>query len=508
MPIGARGGLRLLAGIKLSASIAAVSANGPIESRISERIADWQSQLLQLNRRNNLLYFKGNPEQERTGSGRRATLRCVPITNYYPDKIDEYLQRARKGRTFDFAARRRRPRGFEVKPASGDSEQPADDIEVVSGELKTDIDPLELQRVLQRFLKQEREWLEEQGLNILFLAVGFLEWVDEEGEQAKSPLLLLPVDLRRSSPRDPFRLSREDDDASDNATLRHKLRELDVYLPEFEHDTYAAYLGAVSERMTEKIGWRVTNEVALATFQYTKLAMWEDLQTMRDDGVTHALVRRLAGEDRAEESNGAAAVSDFPPDDELAGGGLDDIIDPRSTFTVLPADHSQLRAVAAAKSGQDLVIHGPPGTGKSQTIVNIISNLLAHGKSVLFVSEKSVALDVVKERLEQEGLGVFCLDLHSDRAKKSSVYEQLRSSLQDKRLSKKFAFDSHQLEDSRSKLNDVVRALHETRRPLGRSVYQVHGEYALLRDLPRRGVLRAQSPLYRRLLFGGDYRTN
>ena len=408
----------------------------------------------------------------------------MPITNFGPDEIDEYLQRARKGRTFDFAARRRRPRGVQVGPISGDSERTDDDIELQPGDLTTDIGPLPLQRVLQRLFKQEREWMEEQGLNVLFLAVGFLEWIDEQGGQAKSPLLLLPCDLKRSSPRKPFRLSREDDDAANNATLRHKLREFDISLPEFEHESYSKYLDAVSRLVTDRQGWGVTREVALATFQYTKLAMWEDLEGMRRAGVTHPLVRRLAGQDSANESNGVAATSDLPPDADLAGGGLDDIIDLRSTFTVLPADHSQLRAVAAAGSGQNLVIHGPPGTGKSQTIVNIISNLLAHGKRVLFVSEKSVALDVVKERLERENLGVFCLDMHSDRARKSSVYEQLQRSLDDKGLVRSFPFNSQQLEDRRSTLNNVVRALHEIRRPLGRSVYQVQGEYALLRDLP------------------------
>ena len=458
--------------------------NGPVDDRIDAAIERWQSQLLQLNRRNNLLYFKGNPEQALTGPRRRATLHCVPITNHGPDEIDEYLQGARKGRTFDFAERRRRPRGFEVEPASGDSDRPDNDVEVVSGDLKTEIEPLALQRVLQRFFKRDREWQEEQGLNVLFLAVGFLEWIDQEGEQAKSPLLLLPCDLKRSSPRDPFVLSREDDDASDNATLRHKLREFDVTLPEFEHESYSEYLDVVSRLVAGRAGWSVTNEVVLAIFQYTKLAMWEDLEEMRGTGMTHPLVRRLAGEELAEESNGAVTGSEFPPDSELAGGGLDDIIDLRTTFAVLPADHSQLRAIAAARSGQNLVIHGPPGTGKSQTIVNIISNLLAHGKRVLFVSEKSVALDVVKDRLERENLGVFCLDMHSERAKKSSVYGQLRKSRDDERRLHHFGFKQKALEDSRAALNDVVRSLHKTRRPLGRSIYQIHGEYAQVRDLP------------------------
>ena len=135
-------------------------------------------------------------------------------------------------------------------------------------------------------------------------------------------------------------------------------------------------------------------------------------------------------------------------------------------------------AVAATWS-----IHGPPGTGKSQTIVNIVSNLLTHGKRVLFVSEKSVALDVVKDRLDQPGLGVFCLDMHSDRASKTSVYEQLRNSIEDICQVSEPDYGYADLEVSRTTLNDVVRALHKERQPLRRSIYQVQGLYAQ-RHLP------------------------
>ena len=148
-----------------------------------------------------------------------------------------------------------------------------------------------LQRVLLRFLRKEREWMEEQGINVLFLAAGFLEWVDEERERAKARSCCCPADLRRPSPREAFVLSREDDDATANATLRHKLRQFDIALPEFNHDTYAEYLDEVSDRVRERAGWRVTYEVVLSTFQYTKLAMWEDLEQMRTVGVTHPLVR-------------------------------------------------------------------------------------------------------------------------------------------------------------------------------------------------------------------------
>ncbi len=462
-----------------------MAKNGSAEiDTVDAAVARWQSHLLQLNRSNNLLYFKGNTAPKDPKSGRRATIRCVPISRFNPDGIDDHLQRARRGRTFDYARRRRRRRGTALEPATSEPVEADADIEFMPGDLTTDVEPLALQRVLLRFLRKEREWMEEQGINVLFLAAGFLEWIDEDRERAKAPLLLLPVDLQRSSPREPFVLRREDDDATANATLRHKLREFEITLPEFDHETYKDYLREVSELLVERDGWRVTHEVVLSTFQYTKLAMWEDLDQMRSVGVTHPLVRRLAGESLVLDSDGATPRDAFPTDSELAGGRLDDILNVRQEIVVLPADHSQLRAVAAARDGANLVIHGPPGTGKSQTIVNIISNLLAHGKRVLFVSEKSVALDVVKDRLDTEDLGVFCLDMHSDRASKTSVYEQLRSSIEASGQVTVFDFGFAELEANRRTLNKVVRALHEPRQPLGRSVYEIHGEYAQLRDLP------------------------
>ncbi|MYB76612.1 MAG: DUF4011 domain-containing protein, partial [Chloroflexi bacterium] len=451
---------------------------------VDAAVARWQSQLLQLNRSNNLLYFKGNTAPKEPKSGRRSTIRCVPINRFNPDGIDDYLQRARKGRTFDYARRRRRRRGRTLEPATTEPVEADAEIEFVPGDLPTDVEPLALQRVLLRFLRKEREWMEEQGINVLFLAAGFLEWIDEDRERARAPLLLLPCDLQRSSPGEPFVLRREDDDATANATLRHKLGEFEITLPEFDHETYTEYLREVSELIAGRDGWRVTQEVVLSTFQYTKLAMWEDLDQMRSVGVTHPLVRRLAGESLVLDSDGTSLRDVFPSDSELAGGRLDDILSVGQEVAVLPADHSQLRAVAAARHGANLVIHGPPGTGKSQTIVNIISNLLAEGKRVLFVSEKSVALDVVKDRLDSEELGVFCLDMHSDRASKTSVYEQLRSSIEAGGQGTQIEYGFSELEANRRTLNEVVRGLHESRQPLGRSVYEIHGEYAQLRDLP------------------------
>ena len=143
-----------------------------------------------------------------------------------------------------------------------------------------------------------------------------------------------------------------------------------------------------------------------------------------------------------------------------------------------------MRAITAARSGHNLVVHGPPGTGKSQTIANITSTLMADDKSVLLVSEKTAALDVVKSRLDERGLGVFCLDLHSERGKKTNVYQQLRGSVDDQRAVRSLKFAYSALAERRDRLNQVVRALHQLRRPLERTAFQVQGSFAKVREVP------------------------
>lgn len=447
--------------------------------RIALRISEWQKRLLQLDRRNNLLYFK---------PGRSA----VGIVGIAPDDMDRRLQASRKGLAFTYAERPRLPRGgVEQVPGGEDAADPAADesSRIIEGELRTDCEPLDLQRRLRNLHRRDREWEEEQGLNILFLAAGFLDWVDATGEPARSPLLLMPCDLGRNSPRDPFRLHREDDDAVVNPTLRHQLSELGLELPEFGDESsegdesIEAYIAAVDQLVGHRPGWAVNAELMLSGFTFSKLAMYEDLDRMRQYGVQSDLTRQLAGGAASEDDSNVPSA--MPSADELAGGGLDELLDVRDQHAVLPADFSQLRAIQQARTGANLVIHGPPGTGKSQTIANLIATLLADGKQVLFVSEKMAALDVVKRRLEQCGLGSFCLDLHSDRGRKREVYEQLRTALADHRGRIAPSVPLDELIESRNHLNRVVRLLHERREPLGLSVYQVQGRFAPLQDLPR-----------------------
>ena len=361
-----------------------------------------------------------------------------------------------------------------------------DQEEVTPGDLSSDTPVEELQRKLGRLRAKAKEWNEEQGINVLFLALGFLHWYDEDGVEAEAPLLLLGVHLDRPSPRDPSVLNEDDDDISINPTLAVKLQDrFGIEIPDFEDEPASEYLDKVHKLIASKRGWDVNNKVYLANFAYSKLAMWTDLQLIRDEGTSHPIVRTLAGDPSAESPlSGAPMATPLDEMERQVAGGLDDILDIRDQYAVLPADYSQLIAIAAAKEGRNLVLHGPPGTGKSQTIANIISATIASGKTALFVSEQSAALDVVKRRLDESGLGVFCLDLHSDRANKSSVYQQLGESVNDPKLVNPLEFDYDSLTVLRAKLNRTVRVLHQCRAPLDVTVFEMQARLANIRHLP------------------------
>ena len=442
---------------------------------LDENVKAWQRRLLQLSRRNNLLYFK---------PGRQA----IPIVSQSPDSLLTSLGHGRRGLSFDYAEKRKpgsqsRDSMFEGSGFAGDSrEEPG--VVVTTGDLDTSLDTMELQRRLRGLQRKSREWSEEQGLNVLFLALGFLEWFDDTGEQASSPIVLVPCTLMRDGLREPFRLVRDDDDAVLNTTLQFVLEQRGVTIDDINGENVSELLEHVSEVVDSKDGWGVSEGIYVSTFAYSKLAMYQDLDGLRSQGITHPLVRQLAGEPAEEQGDSGSTPTALPPDTDLVGGRLDDYLDLKDQFTVLPADASQLRAVHLARSGDHLVVHGPPGTGKSQTIANVIATLLADGKRVLFVSEKTAALDVVKRRLEDCGLGIFCLDLHSERAKKSSVYEQLRESIEHPRTYRRSTAILEDLKRKRDSLNHTVRALHEVREPLGLSAFTVQGRYAQVEDSP------------------------
>jgi very-short-patch-repair endonuclease len=347
--------------------------------------------------------------------------------------------------------------------------------------LQTNLPPERLDTSLRRLAEVQRSNLDEQGVNTLYLALGFLHY--KEASQAekwlKAPLVMVPVELKRQSARVGFELAATDDDAVLNPSLVEYLRRMHEIsdfpvLPEPSDESASVDLVPLLQHFSTEIAaprnWKVTEEIALGHFAFQKLVIFRDLEANQERFAAHHLVRRIV-------LNEAEPVSGLPPD--VAKLDLDREYPPEKTAQVLDADSSQMRALIAVAKGHDLVIHGPPGTGKSQTITNLIADALHRGKSVLFVAEKMAALEVVHHRLVEAHLGEFCLELHSTKSRKANVIEDLRRALESHAAPGSGVPSSEPtLVKTRSNLNAYVEHLHTPIGSLNCTPFEAIGKFA------------------------------
>ncbi|MGE0602055.1 MAG: DUF4011 domain-containing protein [Dehalococcoidia bacterium] len=251
----------------------------------------------------------------------------------------------------------------------------------------------------------------EQGIQVLFATLGWLHWVDSEGHQLQSPLVLVPVELIQNRQEKEVELRAAADDPPEvNPSLTYLLHvQSGIRLPELVddegerlHASLDAFLAAVKEVVAKQSGWTVEKDGPVVdVFSFAKLAMVDEIDRSIGRLAQHPILKALAGEAEIP----VLEAPTEPIDARFAPGAL---------RTVVEADAYQLEAVALAATGASFVIEGPPGTGKSQTITNIAADLMAQGKRVLFVAEKRVAREVVLENLQKAGLGEACLHLASN----------------------------------------------------------------------------------------------
>ena len=338
--------------------------------------------------------------------------------------------------------------------------------------LQTALPQDELQKRLYYIHQQARSVFEEQGYSVLYLAMGFLEWTESASAESRhrAPLLLIPVELERQKVRTRFSLKWSGAELSPNLSLEAKLAEQSLELPPLEtpEDKAAidAYFQAVNDAITGQENWRVVPDIYLEFFSFTKFVMYKDLEPEGWNVDTHPLLGRIFGETTG---GGGGGGGGFQPEE----------VDKQSSETfyhVMDADSSQIAVIEDIKIGKSLVVEGPPGTGKSQTITNIIAELLAAGKNVLFVSEKMAALEVVKSRLDRVGLGDFCLELHSHKSNKREVLQALERtfSAHPPQLNQTDSLFSH-VDSQKEELNAYVNALHEPIGETGKSPYMLFG---------------------------------
>jgi len=362
-----------------------------------------------------------------------------------------------------------------------------------SNHLLTDLADDALWSQLSKLRKETNEAEAERGIWTLHLTWGLLEWFESDSSSVKisSPLLMLPIQLREERSRSVWTLGWNDDQGGPilNASLRELLkRHWRIALPEEwnENDLGPDTLAEIREQVAAQPRWRVTGEMGMANFKFRSFAMYRDYELNWASIASHPICQRLAGH--------AVDLKKLPasfPQADQRGAKLDDAPEtrPAELHTILDCDSSQLEAILAAKAGVDLVLDGPPGTGKSQTIANLIAELLANQKTVLFVSEKAAALDAVRKRLEDCGLDGFVLDCHaSSEQRTGSLKEQIAKQLHDRlEVTPDTApMDSDKLgrlEARRQKLNDYVRELHRPRGAQEKSVFEIQQCHA---NMPRR----------------------
>ncbi len=343
-----------------------------------------------------------------------------------------------------------------------------------------------LQRRLLNTFRNANTSIDETGVNTLFLALGMLRWYESDSSQQAryAPLLLVPVQLRRTGVRGRFSIQYTGDDLGINLSLVEKVRAdfglvlpgQEVLDPDSGDIDAARYIAQVAEAVAQSLRarWDVEpDRIALGFFSFNKLLMYLDLGNA--DVAENPIISALFGDGFQE-----------PPSGIGDGDHLDAHLSPQDTYHVLDADSSQSLAIHDATGGRNLVIQGPPGTGKSQTICNIIAQAVGQGKRVLFVSEKMAALEVVKRRLDSIGLGGACLELHSHKTNKRQTLNELKQTLDPQEppdLNLNFGFVD--LARVRAQLNEYSEAVNT---PVGQSGVNPHDAFGELLRLAKYGT--------------------
>jgi very-short-patch-repair endonuclease len=412
--------------------------------------------LLDLTLRNRLLNY------------RPSSLRSIRVVGELPAEIYDALVLREKSLEF-------RPAGksLEVPTAHDDIWAAATSLEARHTDrfLQTPYDDDALAKKLFRVYHEGRSAVEEQGYTVAHLAIGFLQWFEsEESEQPRrAPLILVPAELERVRAGEFSKVRWTGEDVFANISLAAKLVEHGVALPPFEAPEEKrgidAWLQRVVEAIARKPRWRVLSELTLDFFSFTKFVMFKDL-----DPSTWPEARKPHDHPLLQTLFRPAGDGDGPGFDERE---IDARLTARDLWHVMDADPSQIAVIEDVKAGRNLVVEGPPGTGKSQTITNVIAETLAAGRTVLFVSEKMAALEVVKARLDGAGLGPFCLELHSRKSNKKAVLEELLRSMGTKPFAALPESEEHEL--LKRDLNRYARELGEPLGAWGRTPYQLFG---------------------------------
>ncbi|KAA9345556.1 DUF3320 domain-containing protein [Adhaeribacter soli] len=450
-----------------------------LQESIVSKLESSRKELLDLGLRNPLLNYKV------------PAARGLHIVQEKSEAVFEIL--VKQGKAMTFTGRPDKTRAAAEDPEAETEEEAAFELPALSGEalesaytdtkLQTNETESKLQTKLLNTYYAARTSLEEQGVNTLYIALGLLQWYESENSEEirQAPLLLVPVNLERSNARERFKLKYAATDIEGNLSLQAKLKAdfgLQIpALPETDDLDVYGYFEAIEKIIQIMPRWNIGKDnIELGFFSFGKFMLYHDLDSSKwpDDKKpeNHPLLAALF-ETGFRDQQPTADANAFIDKETLA----------HELFQVVDADSSQILAALAVHEGRNLVIQGPPGTGKSQTITNLIANAIGHGKKVLFVAEKMAALEVVKRRLDSIHLGEACLELHSHKANKKELHEELKRVLELGRPNiNQLQHEIQLLQGYLEELNDYCHAINEEIEKSGISSQKVIGHLLRLKE--------------------------
>ncbi|MFB2646706.1 DUF4011 domain-containing protein [Raphidiopsis sp. BLCC-F218] len=445
-----------------------------LKNLTEQKIDNWKASLLDLGRRNPLIKFRPDKSLEILAK---------------PDVVFKHLTEDKQ--TLYFSEYPQTDIKFEgivksQQSKNDDKDNGKDESVRSSLRLITRQEGNDQVKILKKLSSQARSSLEEMGVNSLFLAFGTLTWydLDKPNEALTSPLILVPVKLTKEPKRNLYNICAFEEDVVLNPTLSLKLNqmcgiELEIKLPEGEEIQEIAYgelISQITQLLSQKLStelpaqekWEIKENIFLSLFSYAKAAMVKDLDENKEMIKNHPILQAICGDLRNYQKN---------YQDQLRESDLDAQSSPETIFQILDADSSQQVVIEAAKRGNSFVVQGPPGTGKSQTIVNMIAELIGTGKSVLLVAEKKTAIQVVYDRMED--LNYMCLDLHhGGTTDKRKLVENLSTTIQDVcgiyDMSEHDSFFA-ELISNRNSVNSYIQSLHNKEKPLYKSPFELFG---------------------------------
>ncbi len=437
----------------------------PSKTLLERKIDRWKRELLDTGKRNKMINYRET---------KRATLKILE-----PGATELFNLLAVSEKTLTFQRPISKDSDFRTYSVLALLETLSYSLPVHVGDIKAEGTVMEREKTLKNLRSKTKLAQEEQGTNILYLSFGFILWREHNRDSSpwlKSPLLMMPVQLGLKSLNAPYTISKYDDEIEVNPTLDYLFNQnYGIDLPTFElknKDSFENYLTQIEE-IIDKKGWKLVREVSLGLLSFLKISMYHDLNNNREQMMSNPVIRAISGDRHA--------LGELPAQ---AGNFNFDKTQPTEWHEVVDSDSSQEEAILLSKLGVSFVMQGPPGTGKSQTITNIIAEALGDGKKVLFVSEKSAALQVVLKRLTEAHLDDFCLSLHNYKANKKEIIDNIGANLG---LSRGYVDNSvmgelTELFHDRQYLDEYAEELHKKIEPFGESVYRVFGRLARLSD--------------------------